>query len=98
MGHRCARCPPRRAGFDFRALQCRCPFSGRPTVTDAAAELCCRFRRNSNLGPTFTGPLQDAESMPTLPNDIKAFIVRSLACFDSPSEVVEAVKVNFDIT
>ena len=35
--------------------------------------------------------------MPTLTDDIKAFIVRGLARFDTPSEVVEAVKANFDV-
>ena len=44
--------------------------------------------------PTLTGPLQNEESeesMPTLTDEIKAFIVRGLARFDSPSEVAEAV-------
>ena len=35
--------------------------------------------------------------MPTLTDDIKEFIVKGLACFDSPSQVAEAVKVNFGI-
>ena len=35
--------------------------------------------------------------MSILSDDIKAFIVRSLARFDTPSEVVLAVKANFDV-
>lgn len=36
--------------------------------------------------------------MAALNNDIKAFIVQSLACFDTPSQVAEAVKNEFGIT
>jgi hypothetical protein len=35
--------------------------------------------------------------MPILTDEIKTFIVRSLACFDTPSDVVEAVKAKFDV-
>ncbi len=35
--------------------------------------------------------------MPTLSDEIKTFIVKGLACFDTPSQVAEAVKANFDI-
>jgi hypothetical protein len=35
--------------------------------------------------------------MPTLTDEIKTFIVKGLACFDSPSQVAEAVKTNFDV-
>ena len=35
--------------------------------------------------------------MLTLTDDIKVFIVRGLARFDTPSEVVEAVKANFGV-
>ena len=35
--------------------------------------------------------------MPTLTDEIKEFIVKSLAHFDSPTQVAEAVKANFDI-
>jgi hypothetical protein len=41
--------------------------------------------------------LQDEESMPTLTDEIRTFIVKGLACFDTPSQVVEAVKTNFAI-
>ncbi len=30
--------------------------------------------------------------MATLTDDVKAFIVQALACFDTPSQVVDAVK------
>ncbi|HZX51495.1 MAG TPA: DUF2280 domain-containing protein [Pseudomonas sp.] len=35
--------------------------------------------------------------MATLNNEVKAFIVQALACFDTPSQVVQAVKQEFDI-
>jgi len=55
---------------------------------------------DSAEAPTLTGPLQNEESeesMPTLTDEIKTFIVRGLARFDSPSEVAEAVKANFGV-
>jgi hypothetical protein len=36
------------------------------------------------MAPTFTGPLQNGESAPTFSDEIKAFIVIGLDCFDSP--------------
>jgi hypothetical protein len=47
--------------------------------------------------PTLTGRLQDEESMPNLSDEIKEFIVRNLARYDTPSQVAAAVKVNFNI-
>jgi hypothetical protein len=35
--------------------------------------------------------------MPILTDEIKTFIVKRLACFDSPSQVADAVKADFDI-
>jgi hypothetical protein len=35
--------------------------------------------------------------MSTLSDDIKAFIVKGLACFDTPSQVAESVKVTFGL-
>ena len=35
--------------------------------------------------------------MPILSDEIKTFIVKGLACFDTPSEVADAVKANFGI-
>jgi hypothetical protein len=35
--------------------------------------------------------------MPDLSDEIKTFIVQSLACYLQPSQVVEAVKANFDV-
>jgi hypothetical protein len=46
---------------------------------------------------TWTGLLQDGESMPTLTDEIKTFIVKGLACYDTPSQVAEAVKANFNV-
>lgn len=36
--------------------------------------------------------------MAALSNDVKAFIVQALACFDTPSQAVEAVQKEFSIT
>lgn len=36
--------------------------------------------------------------MAALSNDVKAFIVQALACFDTPSQVVEAVQKEFSVT
>ncbi len=33
-----------------------------------------------------------------LPDDVRTFIVQALACWDTPSEVVKAVKETFDLT
>lgn len=35
--------------------------------------------------------------MAALKNDVKAYIVQSLACFDTPSQVVESVQVEFKV-
>ncbi len=40
---------------------------------------------------------QDKQAMPHLTDEIKTFIVKGLACYDTPSQVAEAVRVNFDI-
>lgn len=53
--------------------------------------------READMPPTFTGPLPTEESMPALTDEIKEFIVKRLACFETPSRVVDAVKVNFGI-
>lgn len=47
--------------------------------------------------PAYTPLTQDAESMPHLTDEIKTFIVRGLATFETPSEVAEAVKSNFGV-
>ena len=36
--------------------------------------------------------------MAALQNDVKAFIVQALACFDTPSQVVEAVQKEYGVT
>jgi len=40
---------------------------------------------------------QDKEAMPHLTDEIKTFIVKGLACGDTPSQVAEAVRVEFNI-
>lgn len=52
---------------------------------------------DSAEAPTYTGLTQDEESMPTLTDEMKTFIVIGLARFDTPSEVAEAVKANFGV-
>src|SRR5581483_7693341 len=52
---------------------------------------------DSAEAPTYTGLTQNEESMPTLTDEMKTFIVRRLACFDTPSEVAEAVKSTFNV-
>ncbi len=52
---------------------------------------------DSAEAPACTRLLQNEESMPTLSDEMKAFIVKRLACFDTPSQVAAAVKANFDI-
>jgi hypothetical protein len=50
--------------------------------------------------PTLTGPLQNQESRPAatrLTDEVKTFIVKALAYYDTPSQVVEAVKVTFGL-
>jgi hypothetical protein len=47
--------------------------------------------------PVFTQSLPHAESKPPIPDEIKAFIVMGLARFQTPSEVVEAVKKEFGV-
>jgi hypothetical protein len=47
---------------------------------------------------TLTGRIQNGEPMSTLTDELKEFIVKRLACDDTPSQVVEAVYVNFEIT
>jgi hypothetical protein len=47
--------------------------------------------------PTSTGLIQDGDSMQNLTDEIRTFIVKSLACFDTPSQVAEAVKTHFDV-
>ena len=44
-----------------------------------------------------TPSLQDDESMPPISDEIKTFIVKALATFDTPSEVAAAVKTNFGV-
>jgi hypothetical protein len=50
-----------------------------------------------DMPSTLTGRLPNEGQRPTLPEEIKVFIVKGLACFDSPSEVVEAVYETFGI-
>jgi hypothetical protein len=69
-------------------------------IEEMMAQLALRDARDreAELPGTFTGPLPGEESTPALSEEIKEFIVKRLACFETPSRVAEAVKVNFGIT
>lgn len=45
----------------------------------------------------FDGRLTEQTNMATLNNEVKAFIVQALACFDTPSQVAESVKQEFGL-
>ena len=51
----------------------------------------------ASTGLTYTGHTKNEESMPTLTDEIKTFIVMGLARFDTPSAVAEAVKAHFGV-
>jgi hypothetical protein len=75
---------------------------GESTAT-LAGEIAARLMQHASPAEedealaTCTGLLQEEESMPTLTDEIKTFIVKGLACYDTPSQVAEAVKVNFNV-
>jgi hypothetical protein len=46
---------------------------------------------------TYPGHTQNEDSMPTLTDEIKEFIVMGLASFDTPSEVAQACKSTFGV-
>jgi hypothetical protein len=48
----------------------------------------------NDLDPTLT----ESRLMASLANEIKLFIVQALACYDTPSAVVDGVKEKFDVT
>jgi hypothetical protein len=52
-----------------------------------------KARDRFNVYRTFTG----WKIMSTLTDEIKEFIVKGLACYDTPSQVAEAVNVNFGV-
>jgi hypothetical protein len=53
--------------------------------------------RDRDALPTQTGPRQEKESMPILNDDIKEFIVKRIACYETPSRIAAAVRNNFGI-
>jgi hypothetical protein len=46
---------------------------------------------------TQTGPGQEKESRPKLSDEIKEFIVKRIACYETPSRIAAAVRINFGI-
>jgi hypothetical protein len=73
------------------------------TEQEALEEILAQLRafeaqaQSGDTPPTFTQPLQNGGPMPALTDEIKEFIVKGLACYDTPTFVAEAVKVNFGI-
>jgi hypothetical protein len=53
--------------------------------------------RDRDALPTQTGPRQEKESMPILNDEIKEFIVKRIACYETPSRIAAAVRINFGI-
>jgi hypothetical protein len=73
---------------------------------DAEATVDLTAARLAHPSPTpseptrFTGGLQNEKSKAarsTLNDEIKEFIVKGLACYDTPTQVAEAVKANFGV-
>ena len=90
----CACCAPATRGLVLPAPRCRVL----PVQHNRQRPLPRASRvREAEMLPTLTEPLQDEKSMTTLTDEIKEFIVKGLARFDSPSRVAEAVKARFDI-
>jgi hypothetical protein len=83
------------------------PRQEEPSVTPIAHDdmleaLAALARARLGIAPdpapaTQTGRRQNPESASTLTDEVKVFIVKALACFDSPSKVAEDVKLNFGI-
>jgi hypothetical protein len=71
-----------------------------PTLEEMKAQLMRRAARaaEAELFPTLTRRRQNGGAMPDLTDEIKEFIVKALACYDTPSYVADAVNVNFGVT
>jgi hypothetical protein len=64
-------------------------------VVDREEIIVCWHDRDAL--PTQTGPRQEKESMPILNGEIKEFIVKRIACYETPSRIAAAVRINFGI-
>jgi len=53
--------------------------------------------RDRDAQPTRTGPGQEKASQQKLDDEVKEFIVQRLACYETPSRIAAAVRVNFGI-
>jgi hypothetical protein len=53
--------------------------------------------RDRDAFPTRTGPGQEKESTPKLNDEIKEFIVKRIACYETPSRIAAAVRITFGI-
>jgi hypothetical protein len=59
--------------------------------------LCAGDSAEAPTYPRHTRNEENEVTMPTLTDEIKEFIVRGLARFETPSEVAEACKLNFGV-
>jgi hypothetical protein len=53
--------------------------------------------RDRDALPTRTGPGPEKESIPRLDDEVKEFIVKRIACYETPSRIAAAVRINFGI-
>jgi hypothetical protein len=53
--------------------------------------------RDRDALPTRTGPGPEKESVPRLDDEVKEFIVKRIACYETPSRIAAAVRINFGI-
>jgi hypothetical protein len=64
-------------------------------VVDRDEIIVC-WRDRDSL-PTRTGPGPEKESSPRLDDEVKEFIVKGIACYETPSRIAAAVRINFGI-
>jgi len=53
--------------------------------------------RDRDMHPTRTGPGPEKKSRPKLSDEVKEFIVKRLACYQTPSQIAAAVRIDFGI-
>jgi hypothetical protein len=66
-------------------------------VVDHDEIIVCWRDRDASPTSTRTGPGQEKESRPRLSDEVKEFIVKRLACYETPSRIAAAVRINFGI-
>ncbi|GAB2176088.1 hypothetical protein DLREEDagr8_16460 [Dongia sp. agr-C8] len=66
-------------------------------VVDRDEIIVCWRDRDAPPASIRTGPGPEKESRPRLNDEVKEFIVKRLACYETPSRIAAAVRVNFGI-